>query len=77
MNIQAEKIELVKRLLETEDIRIIAAIKSIFLGSKNSTDEWGNLPDLVIEDIKEAIQQIENGAEISHAEAQVSYKKWL
>ena len=41
-----------KKIARKEDIRIIAAIKSIFLGSKNSTDEWGNLPDLVIEDIK-------------------------
>ena len=73
----AEKIELVKQLLDTNDIDIIKSIKSILSGSTQSSDNWANLPSEVIEDINEAIGQVEAGETISHLEARESYKKWL
>ena len=73
----AEKIELVKQLLDTNDIAIIKSIKSILSGSTQSSDNWANLPSEVIEDINEAIGQVEAGETISHLEARESYKKWL
>lgn len=77
MDIQAEKIELVKKLLDTNDVGIIKAIKSIFISSQHSLDEWADLPDEVILDIKEALQQINLGEGISHVKAKETYKKWL
>ncbi|MFC5283193.1 hypothetical protein [Pedobacter alpinus] len=73
----AEKIELVKQLLDTNDIDIIKSIKSILSGSTQSSDNWTNLPSEVIEDIKDAIGQVEAGDLINHLEAQETYKKWL
>lgn len=42
MNIQAEKIELVKMLLDTENPEIIESIKNIFK-KENSSDFWDEL----------------------------------
>ena len=47
MNIQAEKIELVKMLLDTENPKIIESIKKIFKKAKTA-DFWDDLSILVI-----------------------------
>ncbi|MCE7063535.1 hypothetical protein [Dyadobacter sp. CY343] len=62
---QAEKIELAKRLLDTEDEKIIDAVKSIFRNFDDS-NEWSDLPEKVILDVKESLKQIELGQGISH-----------
>ena len=77
MDIQAEKIALAKRLLDTENISLIKAIRSIFEQVDNSTDEWGNLHDEVVAGIKESLKQIEEGNFITHADARKTYEKWL
>jgi hypothetical protein len=76
MDIQTEKIELAKRLLDTEDKNIIDAIKSVFK-SFDSEEDWGDLPDKVIADAKESITQIETGKGIDHNTARKTYQKWL
>jgi len=76
MDIQTEKIELAKRLLDTENQGVIDAIKSIFR-SFDAEEDWGNLPDKVISDIKESISQIDAGMGIPHEKARETYKKWL
>jgi hypothetical protein len=77
MDIQTEKIELVKALLEIQDVKIINSIKSILKMSTQSTEDWADLHEVVISDIKEALEEIENGQQISHLEAKETYKKWL
>ena len=62
---QAEKIELAKRLLDTEDEKIIDAVKSIFR-KFDDTDEWSDLPEKVVLDVEESLRQIELGRGISH-----------
>lgn len=60
MNIQAEKIELVKMLLDTENPEIIESIKKIF--KKEKTSDF--LDDLTIEqceEIERASLEIKNG----------------
>ncbi|TLU98188.1 hypothetical protein [Dyadobacter luticola] len=76
MDIQSEKIELAKRLLDTENESIINAVKSV-LDSFDNTNEWADLPEKVIKDIEESLSQIEAGKEISHLKARETYKKWL
>ncbi len=76
MDIQAEKIALIQDLLNTEDIQIIKAIKSIF-ALNHSSKEWSDLPDEVISDIKESLKQLKNGQGISHETALKTFKKWL
>ncbi len=47
MNIQAEKIEIMKLILETDNPIILESVKNIF--KKNTTtDFWETLPQLVI-----------------------------
>jgi predicted methyltransferase len=77
MDIQAEKIELIKALIDTQDINVINTIKSILKISNQGADDWADLHDVVITDIKEALKEIENGQGISHLEARETYKKWL
>ena len=60
MNIQAEKIELVKMLLETDNPKIIESIKKIFKKQK-SVDFWHDLSVNQQKEIENAIKEIENG----------------
>ena len=76
MDIQTEKIELAKRLLDTEDQRLIEAVKSLF-HRFDSDENLGDLSDNVISDARESIRQIESGAGIPHNLARETYKKWL
>jgi len=76
MDMQTEKIELAKRLLDTEDKNIIDTVKSIFR-TFDADNEWGDLPEKVISDVQESIKQIEAGSEISYDKARETYKKWL
>lgn len=60
MNIQAEKIELVKMLLDTENPKIIESIRKIFKREKKS-DFWDDLSQQEREEIEKASLEIENG----------------
>jgi hypothetical protein len=60
MNIQAEKIELVKMLLDTENPRIIESIKKILKRAK-TTDFWDDLSIEQRKEIEKASLEIENG----------------
>ncbi|MCB0803496.1 MAG: hypothetical protein KDB74_10385 [Flavobacteriales bacterium] len=59
MNIQAEKIELVKMLLDTENPRIIESIKDIFKREKTA-DFWDDLTMQQKQEIEKASIEIEN-----------------
>ncbi|SHF05770.1 hypothetical protein SAMN05444278_1372 [Psychroflexus salarius] len=60
MNIQAEKIELVKMLLDTENPRIIESIKNIFKKEKTN-DFWDDFSIEQRNEIEKASREIENG----------------
>jgi hypothetical protein len=60
MNIQAEKIELVKLLLSTDNPKIIQSIKQIFKKEKTS-DFWNELTSEQQVEIKQAIEEINEG----------------
>lgn len=76
MDIQAQKIELAKRLLDTDDESIIDAINAVFK-SHDQSNEWGDLPDQVISDLEESVRQIDAGNVVPHDIARETYKKWL
>ncbi|MDG3583258.1 hypothetical protein [Galbibacter pacificus] len=60
MDIQAEKTELVKMLLDTENPKIIESIKKIFKKA-NITDFWDDLSIEQRKEIEKASREIENG----------------
>jgi hypothetical protein len=65
MNIQAEKIEIMKLILETENPSILESVKNIFIKSKNE-DFWETLSNDQKEDILQGIKEIENGEVVDY-----------
>ena len=66
MNIQLEKLELMKLLLETNDKSIITSIKNIFKAEKK--DFWDELTAEQKEEIEESERQIERGEFVNFEE---------
>ena len=62
MNIQAEKLELIKMLLETDDKTIIEAIKNIFKSQKK--DVWKDLSPEQQEEIDLGILEANRGDQV-------------
>lgn len=75
MDVQVEKIELAKRLLETNDVGVLLQIKEIF--ENNDKDFWTDLPEHVKTGIKKAQKQAEEGKLTSHDEVMRKYAKYL
>jgi len=65
MNIQAEKIEIMKLILETENPSILESVKNIF-NKSNTEDFWETLSNDQKEDILQGIKEIENGEVIDY-----------
>ena len=65
MNIQAEKLEILRLILETDNPKIIDSIKNIF---KKQVDLgfWDTIPKSQKEDILLGVQDIENGETIDY-----------
>lgn len=59
MDIQLEKLELIKLLAETNDESIIASIKNIFNSKKK--DWWNNLSEEQQNIINESLEEYEKG----------------
>ncbi|CAD0003578.1 hypothetical protein [Flavobacterium chungangense] len=59
MDIQLEKLELIKLLADTEDPTILKSIRKIF--KKEQKDWWDDLTDQQKEEIEEGERQIERG----------------
>ena len=75
MNIQAEKIELAKMLLETDDEKLLEQIKNLF--EKREKDFWEDLPNHVKEGIENSLQQAKEGLITPHADVMKKYEKYL
>lgn len=73
MNIQLEKLEIMKLLLETENPTIISSIKKIF--QKEKKDWWSELPDYAKEAIEEGEKDIENGNVFTFEEVMSELRK--
>jgi predicted transcriptional regulator len=64
MDLQAEKLELIKQLLEVNDPDVLSEIKAVL--KRNSTDFYHYLPDAVKRSIEAGLRDIENGNFHSH-----------
>ncbi|MCF0056731.1 hypothetical protein [Dyadobacter sp. CY356] len=63
---------------EQEEKVILDFLDSLAVEYSTEVDEdWGDLPEKVILDVKESIIQIEDGKGINHKTARETYKKWL
>lgn len=72
MDIQAEKIALMKLLLETDSEEIISQLKAIF--KREDYDFYNDLPDHVKEDIEAGLEDIKNGDVYDHESVMREFK---
>jgi hypothetical protein len=73
MNLQAEKIEIMKLILETDNPNILESVKNIFKKS-TTTDFWETLPQEQREDILQGIKDIENGEIVDYEDFMKKYR---
>ena len=71
MNIQAEKLEIMKMILNTENPSTLQKIKIIFTKEK---DFWNTLSDSEKEDIMKGIEEIDTGDKYSYEEVMKKYR---
>jgi len=75
MDIQAEKILLAKRLLDTDDESVVLQLKSVF--DAHERDVWNDLPDHVKVGINHSREQAAKGLLTPHDEVMKSFAKFL
>ncbi|HTD99377.1 MAG TPA: hypothetical protein VK668_08810 [Mucilaginibacter sp.] len=75
MDIQTEKLELVKRLLDTDDESVIQQVKEVF--ETHEKDFWNDLPEHVKAGIERAKKQADAGLLTPHEEVMKKYVKYL
>ena len=67
MNLQTEKIEIMKMILETNNPGILKSIKNLFW-KEGKIDFWEALPQSQKDDIKQGLKDIENGNVVNYEE---------
>lgn len=72
MNIETEKIELLKLILETEDEAIIQELKVVF--KKQEVDFWDELPDHVKAGINRGLEDVATGRVQKHEDVMLEIK---
>jgi hypothetical protein len=73
MDIQLEKLELIKMLVETNDSSIIDSIKNIFRSEKK--DWWDELSDEQKFEIEESDREIDRGEYFLYEDVMAKYRK--
>ena len=73
MNIQAEKLEIMKMILETDNSSILGLIKKIFK-KDTQLDFWNTLPHEQKDEILKGIEEIENGEIVDYEEFMTKHR---
>lgn len=74
MDIQAEKLNLIKWLTEVEEPSVIE--RFIALKNQQSADWWDEISEEHKAEIEEGIAQADRGEVFSHEEVMAKYQKW-
>jgi hypothetical protein len=72
MNIQAEKLEIMKMVLDTENPSILQKIKSLFIKEK---DFWNTLSANEKEEIKKGLDELERGEIYPYEDVMKKHRK--
>jgi hypothetical protein len=75
MDINAEKLALMRWLLETDNEQLIQKIKRLFAQEK--TEGWDELPQAVQQQVLAAEKEIEEGQGIPHEQVVATYASRL
>jgi hypothetical protein len=74
MDIQAEKLELVRMVLDTENPSILASVKRIFSDSKKN-DYWDTLPQYQKDEILKGVEEVCNGETVDYEKIIMKHRK--
>ena len=74
MNIQAEKLQLMKLILETENPQIIESIKKLF-AKEHQADFWGSLTAVQKLEIEQGIAEIEKGDTVDYDAVMAKHRR--
>jgi hypothetical protein len=77
MEIQNIKSELYAIIDQSDDLKLLEAIKTLLLTKTRDTDFWDQLPDLQKKSIDRGLAQAANELSASHEEVMRKYEKWL
>ena len=75
MDIQAEKIELVQLLLQTNSETLIKKIKALLKSEQK--DWWDEISEEEKLAIEKGISELDRGEGVEHSAVMKKYKKWL
>ena len=73
MDIQVEKIEIMKMILDTKNPVILSQIKNIFR-DENEEDFWDTLTNEQQNEIKSGIEELDRGEKFSYDEVTKKYR---
>jgi hypothetical protein len=66
MNLQAEKLELMRLILETESESVVKAMKEMLVGTQADDAVWRSLPETHREEILEGLREVEQGMVVDY-----------
>jgi len=66
MNLQAEKLELLRLILETESATMVKAVKNLLSGTQPDKAVWESLPSTHRAEILEGLHEVEQGLVVDY-----------
>ena len=73
MNMQAEKLELIRMVLNTKKPSVLSSIRKIF-EKEESVDFWNTLSEEEKEDIRQGIDELDNGEKYPYDEIMAKHR---
>jgi predicted transcriptional regulator len=77
MQHQSVKSDLFALIEQTNDLKVLEAIRVLLLSNVQEQDFWDQLPDFQKHSIEKGLTQVEQGNTIAHEEVMKKYEKWL
>ena len=75
MNIEAQKVRLIERIVQVDDPSVIDQINAIL--EQGEHDFYDELTDEQRTSVRQGLAQVISGEIISHAEVKKLYQRWL
>lgn len=74
MDLQTEKLELVRMVLETDNPSILATVKK-FLSESKKVDYWDKLPQSQRDEILKGVEEVGNGETVDYEKIIAKHRK--
>jgi hypothetical protein len=74
MDLQTEKLELIRMILDTDNTSILASVKK-FLTESKKTDYWDKLPQYQKDEIFKGVEEVSTGETIDYEKIIAKHRK--